>query len=53
MRNAPLIGSKGEKKQREEQSQETSKDRNGFNVEEGDREVAGERWGGWSVCVCM
>lgn len=40
MRNAPLIGSREEeekkKKQIEEQSRETSKDPDGFSVEEGD-----------------
>lgn len=48
MRNASLIGSRG-KKNREE----SGKDRDGFSVEEGDREAAEERWGGWSVFVCL
>lgn len=53
MRNAPLIGSRGGKKQRGEQSRETSKDCDGFNVEEGCVEEAGERLGGYSVCGCV
>lgn len=56
MRNASLIGSRGgeEKKQRGERSRETSKDRDGFNVEEGGMEEAGEVTGREvTVCVCV